>query len=146
MTVISTSRRLFVAVSVVLVAMWAAGCVSLGQPATKPIEAVFPVIERLHVRAFRNQDWCRNIAYARGAFSETDFHSTCDLFDGPYEDFDDVAAADFATVNRAFNDAGVAPDYVNVDFRDDRVVQLEVVLWDGSLIYRSGQWEWETEE
>jgi hypothetical protein len=135
MTLISARRHAVLAWAMIVLAVVATGCEMVGHPDPRRIEAVFPVLERLHVTAFRNQDWCQNLAYAGGAFSKTDSHSTCDLFFEAPRDFDDRASADFATVAGAFSDAGAAPDFVNVRFRNDRVADVEVAFWNGSLIY-----------
>jgi hypothetical protein len=52
----------------------AASCVSIGPEHVQvsDIESTFPALTRLRVTAYRDQDWCKVLAYARGSFSETE--------------------------------------------------------------------------
>jgi hypothetical protein len=101
----------------------AASCVSIGpeQVRVSDIESTFPALTRLRVTAYRDQDWCKVLAYARGSFSETEFHSTCDLFDGPPSNFDSEARADFDRVQQMLTGAGISPYYVEIEYRDGAV-------------------------
>jgi hypothetical protein len=54
------------------------------------------------VQEFRNQDWCQNIYYKRGAFSNKPTTSTCNLFDQQALDFDEKAREDFNSVSKSF--------------------------------------------
>ena len=65
-----------------------------------------PRFEQLRVEAYRNQDWCRNIAYSRGRFSNN-LESTCNLFAGSPVGFTASADADFASVAGALDAGGV---------------------------------------
>lgn len=100
-----------------VVTVIAGGCVSSSQPDADEmardvahLQEAFPVLEELRVRGFRDQDWCRFIEYPPGAF--TSDHSaetsTCNLFDGTPQSFDDAANADFDRVNAALGRTGVS--------------------------------------
>ena len=70
------------------------------------LHKVLPTLEQLQVEEFRNQDWCRNLAYSGGRFSNT-LQTTCNLFDGSPVDFTSKANADFARIADALNSSGV---------------------------------------
>lgn len=65
--------------------------------------------------AYRNQDWCQNIAYQYGKFSNTE-RSTCNLFQGKPKAFDVRASNDFKTVAEAASSTGV-PLYLILDLK-----------------------------
>ena len=46
------------------------------------LASTFPVLTSLQVVAYRDQDWCRNIAYRGGVFSTEPMRATCNLFAG----------------------------------------------------------------
>ncbi len=84
------------------------------------LEATLPFLEELRVQAFRDQDWCKNIQYVRGAFSETESPTTCNLFEAiRVEYFDDRARSDFDRVAKVFRAVGFRPWYVNVVYDDE---------------------------
>lgn len=62
-----------------------------------------PIIEDLGVRNYRDLDWCRNLNYARGAFSDNLADPSCNLFDRDAAPFDAAAAADFDRILRSFD-------------------------------------------
>lgn len=72
------------------------------------LEEAFLVLEQLRVRGFRDQDWCRFIDYPRGAFTSDANTSTCNLFDGTPQAFDDPADTDFHRVKAALDETGVS--------------------------------------
>jgi hypothetical protein len=82
------------------------------------LELTFSIIEQYDVSAYRNQDWCRNIAYRDGQFSETTHPSTCNLFDGPAQSFTPQARSDFQTIRRMLNRSGVRIAFFNIDFHE----------------------------
>ena len=98
-----------------------AGCWLLPRPtpsaaeqirAAAALRRVFPILEELRVTDYRNQDWCKNLAYARGWFSSNLESSTCNLFNEVPIGFDSEAQADFRRVARALRDSGVSVDTV----------------------------------
>ncbi len=80
----------------------------------------------MHVTAFRNQDWCWNLAYERGNFSFADDATdadTCNLFEGDGLPFDDQASRDFGSVADALRKTDLdvrLADYIEYD-ADGRV-------------------------
>jgi hypothetical protein len=69
---------------------------------------VLSVLEDEGVKAFRDQDWCRNISYSAGSFSSNFESTTCNyLFDDQPAAFTGAANSDFARVEDAFNESGV---------------------------------------
>ena len=69
--------------------------------ATHRLEQTLPFIEQHHLSAYRNQDWCKNIAYTRGAFSSISvsqgMEQDCNYnLASPAQPFDNYAEADFA--------------------------------------------------
>jgi hypothetical protein len=81
-----------------------------GPRMTRDVTNLTPVLlalEDLHAEAYRNQDWCRNISYSGGAFSNNSESSTCNLFDEPPADFTAAANTDFARIEDALNRSGV---------------------------------------
>jgi hypothetical protein len=107
-----------------LVLVVATACISVGPARVEPsdLELSFPVLARLGVTAYRDQDWCKVLAYARGSFSETTEHSTCDLFQGRPSKFDSQAQADFEQVRATLIERGIAPSYVTVEYLNGAVL------------------------
>jgi len=107
-----------------LVLVVATACTSVGSARVEPsdLELSFPVLARLGVTAYRDQDWCKVLAYARGSFSETTEHSTCDLFQGRPSKFDPQAQADFEQVRATLIETGISPSYVTVEYLDGAVL------------------------
>ena len=106
----------FIRVSVVVTVMLGAVVSSWGsepEPRQRETDVAnlpkcFPVLARLSVRAYRNQDWCKNIWYQRGKFSQqTDSADSCNLFEGTPQPFDAQALQDFDSIARALTATGV---------------------------------------
>jgi hypothetical protein len=68
------------------------------------LHAIFPELEALALTGWRDQDWCRYIVYARGAFVETTNPSTCSM--APPRSFDDQARRDFDRISSLIGGAG----------------------------------------
>ena len=138
-------RRHALAVAGSLVVLTTTACVSIGRDRveTSSLESTFPEMGRLKVTAYRDQDWCKVLAYARGSFSDSPSHSTCDLFDGPPSTFDTQAQADFDDLRKSLNGSGISPVYVLLEYRD-RAVKTAVFevgcggCESGRYIYESG--------
>jgi hypothetical protein len=73
---------------------------------------VLNTLEKLKVRAYRNQDWCKNIAYQRGGFSDNLEATTCNLFNEKPQLMDKRAQQDFQTVARAMAETGVEINFL----------------------------------
>jgi hypothetical protein len=71
------------------------------------LEATFPTLEQYQVSEFRNQDWCKNIVYSAGQFSDNNRSSTCNLFDGVALPLEDNARTDFDAVVATLAETGV---------------------------------------
>jgi hypothetical protein len=111
------------AVLAIVVALTLAACQRTAHGEyVRRLEAALPVLSVLHVTEFRDQDWCVNLAYARGAYSRTTSHSTCDLFPGAALDFDGQASSDLQLLRDAFHKAGVKPIYGEVVWAPDGTV------------------------
>ncbi len=96
---------------------------------TARLPGCFPVLERLGVRAFRDQDWCQNILYRDGAFSKSSHPSTCDLFQEQAVAFTDQALRDFQQVASAVRATGVEVYWLNTQLDEEgRVIQAEFAL------------------
>jgi hypothetical protein len=94
----------------------------------RALAGTFPMIAELQVRDWRNQDWCRNIAYARGVFSETDNPDTCNLFEGSARPFDDQARADFERLSRVIGATGLGVMYGDFDVDQGKVTRAAFVM------------------
>jgi hypothetical protein len=65
----------------------------------------FSILEQLQVQAYRNQDWCKNIFYRAGKFSNNQA-ATCNLFDGKAKALAQ-AQRDFKAVETAIASTGL---------------------------------------
>jgi hypothetical protein len=89
---------------------------------------LLPGLEQSQLEAYRNQSWCKNIAYSYGAFSETSYPTTCNLFDGTAQPFDEQARRDFQILYRTFSFTGVRIRFVNVYYENENVRLAEFHL------------------
>jgi hypothetical protein len=96
--------------------------------AVQQLERVLPQLEQLQLEAYRNQSWCKNIAYSYGKFSESRHPTTCDLFDGIPQPFDDRATGDFQTLRQTFLFTGVRIRFVNLYYENETVEDKRVRL------------------
>lgn len=82
----------------------------------------FNALESLNIQAYRNQDWCKNIWYERGMFSDyTGEATTCNLFLGLPRPFDVQTQTDFMTVAEAIGTTEVRLHYIsNTAYDSDR--------------------------
>jgi hypothetical protein len=84
---------------------------------------VFSALQVLKVKDYRNQDWCKNIAYKRGGFSSNLTSTTCNLFDGKPIAMDERAKQDFQTIATAMATTGVGIDRLSANYDSaDRLV------------------------
>jgi hypothetical protein len=89
--------------------------------ATRQLENLLPKLEQTHLTAYRNQSWCKNIAYNHGNFSETQSPSTCNLFEGEAEPFDETAQDTFNNLQQRLLLTGVNINFLNVYFEDGKI-------------------------
>ncbi len=80
------------------------------------LETVFAMIEQYRVTDYRNQNWCKNIAYAGGQFSETTHPAICNLFAGPAPSFTAPATAVFNSITQVLRQSGVRIAIFDADF------------------------------
>jgi hypothetical protein len=94
------------------------------------LPAAFPILEKLGVTEFRNQDWCQNMVYQRGKFSHNNTDTTCNLFGGEGAPFDPQAQQDFDAVAKALAGTGVKLSYLtSVSYgRDGKLAGAEFHL------------------
>lgn len=69
---------------------------------------LLPILEQYRVENFRDQEWCKNIVYQRGAFSSNLESSTCNLFNQPATPFDHQAQEDFALIEASLAQIGLS--------------------------------------
>jgi hypothetical protein len=108
-----------------LLSMLLAGCNSKITPQQQKLDIAnlpkaFSVLEQLQVHDYRNQDWCKNIAYKYGKFSKTTHPSTCNLFEGTPKSFDSQADRDFKSVAQTIASTGVNLDYLSIEYGKTR--------------------------
>lgn len=109
---LQTSVPVIVAVTITCSACGGEPSASQRRRDVSNLTQTFPVLEEYQVEAYRNQDWCKNIAYQRGKFSNTD-RTTCNLFQGDPSEFDTQAQADFDTVAAAIAKSRVKLYYIS---------------------------------
>mgnify|MGYP003543114992 FL=1 len=96
--------------------------------AVQQLERVLPRLEGMGLEAYRNQSWCKNIAYDYGKISETSHPTTCNLFEGTAQPFDDRATGDFQTLRRIFLFTSVRIRFVNVYYENETIRLAEFHL------------------
>ena len=69
-----------------------------GSGAATRLEQVFPLLESLHVIAFRHDDWCQAIEYKRGRYASSSGSACVSILSGSRRPFDDAARRDHATI------------------------------------------------
>ncbi|MBD2079502.1 hypothetical protein [Leptolyngbya sp. FACHB-17] len=80
------------------------------------LETAFAMIEQYRITDYRNQDWCKNIAYAGGQFSDTAHPATCNLFAGPAPSFTPPATAISNSITQVLHQSGVRIAFFDADF------------------------------
>jgi hypothetical protein len=86
------------------------------------IEALFPTIERLKVRAYWvDETGCRFISYVRGSYTTDDSPGGgCRVVTLPApRPFDDQARGDMAAIEEAVGTTGLPVDYFSIEFGAD---------------------------
>jgi hypothetical protein len=123
-------RAVIVIFAAVLVA---SGCLRAEDPSpdqlrrdVSTLRQVLPVLAELQVTEFRDQDWCRNLAYGQGRFSSNNEQVTCNLFNGTGEPFDADADADFKVIADALRATGLTVIIVDSGYDHDGRVESAV--------------------
>jgi hypothetical protein len=98
-----------------------------------------PVLQQLQVENYRNQDWCKNLAYQQGKFSNNRESTTCRI-DETSQFFTDQANQAFGQVTSAIQQTQVPLYAVVVDYGSDgRIRRAEFLLTrPGGYIYEPG--------
>jgi hypothetical protein len=84
--------------------------------AVSSLAKCLPIIAKLRVTDFRNQDWCKNFAYSGGKFSNNNKASNCILFSGQGLAFSANAQRDFEGVAAEASRRGVV--WFHAEFSD----------------------------
>jgi hypothetical protein len=96
--------------------------------AVRQLEDVVRELEQSQVTAYRNQNWCKNIAYNYGKFSESSHPTTCNLFEGTPQPFDEQATKEFQKFRRTLRLTGVRVAFVNTYFEAGKLHSAEFHL------------------
>jgi hypothetical protein len=97
------------------------------------LERLLPGLEQTQTEAYRNQGWCKNIAYSYGNFSESSHPTTCNLFEGTPRAFDEQAKRDFQTLRQVLRLTGVRVAFVNIYYEGGTVTNERVRLAEFNL-------------
>jgi hypothetical protein len=90
---------------------------------------VFSQLETLKVEDYRNQDWCKNVAYRRGKFSNNLESGTCNLFNGTPKPMDAQAQQDFQAIARLMATTGVNIHFLSAQYNSsNRLTEVEFHL------------------
>ncbi|MEW6734273.1 MAG: hypothetical protein AB1489_23305 [Acidobacteriota bacterium] len=114
-------RQLLLLLLIVIVMTGMVSCRSLFENRDRDVrnlEKIFATIKQYQAQAYRNQDWCKNLYYLRGKFSNNNEASTCNLFPGPAQAFDNQATSDFASLAKQLASTGVQILFFEVKFDD----------------------------
>jgi hypothetical protein len=128
-------RRLLLISLGLLVLSGIASWVLLGKPwfmpasfVVKRLERVLSGLEQAQITAYRNQNWCKNIAYNYGQFSETTQASTCHLSEGEVLAFDETANVAFGDLRQTLLFTGVNISFLTAYYEEDKLRQVEFNL------------------
>lgn len=91
------------------------------------IEGIFPIIEQYQVQVYRNQDWCKDIYYSKGNYSNNTA-STCILFQGSVQDFDGRALKDFIFLSRKVESLKLDIAYFEARLENSKICYAEFHL------------------
>jgi len=80
------------------------------------LQTVLDPIRSLHVEGYQNKDWCRNLTYSKGAFSDTTEPATCDVFQRPGRPFGAQAQRDFEALRQALDTTGFEVERLYVEY------------------------------
>jgi len=88
------------------------------------LEPSLSTLEALRVTEYRNQDWCKNIGYSGGIFTDNNESSTCNLFGPDVEDedipaFTPEASQAFEEVASALSEKGVSVRIISAHFDEE---------------------------
>jgi hypothetical protein len=90
---------------------------------------VFPILRTLKVKDYRNQDWCKNVAYQRGKFSSNLESTTCNLFDGTPKPMDQQTLRDFQAIANSMATTSVSIHFLSAQYNSsNQLVKAEFHL------------------
>jgi hypothetical protein len=89
----------------------------------KELESIFPILAKYKVQAYRNQDWCKNIYYGKGKFSNNNKQSTCNLFTGQAEEFNEQANIDFQIIGKALRTINLNILYFDIKYDENNNIK-----------------------
>ncbi len=104
--------------------------------AARQLQSILPRLEQDHIEAYRNQSWCKNIAYRAGKFSKTSRPTTCNLFQGEPLAFDETAQVVFSNLRQSLLLTGLNVNFLNASFEEGKLKKAEFHL-DCSLCSRT---------
>jgi hypothetical protein len=96
--------------------------------AVAQLEKLLPKLEQTQITAYRNQDWCKNIAYSNGNFSETTHPTTCNLFEGEAKPFDETSRAAFNDLRQTLLFTGINISFLNVYVEEGKIRMADFSL------------------
>lgn len=107
---------------------------------TDRLSRILPLLQQFRVEAYRNQDWCKNIAYRQGKFSNNRESNTCNRFDGTPQPFTDQAGQTFDQIATALEQTRVPLYAIQVKYAPDGTIrQVEFRLANsGGYLYHPG--------
>lgn len=109
------------------------------QLAVNHLARTFDRLKQLRVEDYRNQDWCQNLAYRWGKFSNNNEATTCNLFQGQATAFTPEAQRDFDAIAKTFDIPGTRLHYFSVRYSaNGEIVGAEFSIQDCpcSYVYR----------
>lgn len=107
------------AITLVCLLLISAACASPGpRPATferetKALAALFPMLERLELQTYRDQDWCRLLVYDRGVYA-SELDEACTITSDDWRPFDKEADLAFQLLVEAVAKSGADVEMINV--------------------------------
>lgn len=98
--------------------------------AVSQLEQTLHFLQQQGLTSYRNQSWCKHLAYARGKFSETPQASTCNLFEGEAQAFSPEAEASFASIRQRLRASGLRVAFIISALReDDLMYEFHLNCW-----------------
>jgi hypothetical protein len=89
---------------------------------TKELERVLPLVAIYQVEDYRNQDWCKNLVYQQGKYSNNNRSSTCNLFKGKAIAFNEESNRVFGEIESALKQVGTTVHFFDVKYdRNNRI-------------------------
>lgn len=104
------------------------------------LTSTLPVLQQLKVENYRNQDWCKNIAYPQGKFSNNRQSPTCNLSNETFQPFTEPANQAFGQVASAIQQTQVPLYAVAIDYGSDGSIRRArfSLTQPGGYVYEPG--------